>query len=182
MAKSIIGPKNSYSQLYRGITPNLAGNTCAWALYFWGYQFIKDEMKRQDPNVPLSTTQHLLASAVAGASIQLVTNPIWVIKTRMFATSPGDPNAFRGLVHGLSWTWKHEGLRGLYKGRCVLNHCNTDPSYVTFSTLYRVVDLLTLGLVPGLFGVSHGAIQFAVYEEMKQYASLMSHDTVRQTQ
>lgn len=33
--------------------------------------------------------------------------------------------------------------------------------------LYNLFLLLLQGFVPGMFGVSHGAIQFMTYEEMK---------------
>lgn len=45
---------------------------------------------------------------------------------------------FRGMVDALVKMYRYEGIRGLYKG-----------------------------FVPGIFGVSHGALQFMAYEEMK---------------
>ena len=71
-----------------------------------------------------------------------VTNPIWVVKTRLcLPDTPSVPSHMRysGLRDGLYKLYTHEGLKGLYKG-----------------------------FVPGLFGTSHGAIQFMIYEELKR--------------
>ncbi|KAJ3386401.1 hypothetical protein HDU92_002567 [Lobulomyces angularis] len=123
--------------LYRGLSANLAGGTISWGLYFLLYEKFKENSKgvRQKN---LNPTQHLICSAQAGALTSLVTNPIWLVKTRLCASKYSDPDAFKGLFDGLYRTWKFEGTKGLYKG-----------------------------IVPGLFGVSHGAIQFMVYEELK---------------
>jgi len=45
---------------------------------------------------------------------------------------------YTGMVDALKKTYNMEGIKGLYRG-----------------------------FVPGIFGVSHGAIQFMTYEEMK---------------
>ncbi|KAJ9069061.1 mitochondrial FAD carrier protein flx1 [Entomophthora muscae] len=82
----------------------------------------------------------MLASAQAGALTVLCTNPIWVVKTRIFTSSANNPNAYRGLIDGLVKITKLEGISGLYKG-----------------------------LVPALFGTSHGAFQFMAYEELKRW-------------
>lgn len=66
-------------------------------------------------------------------------NPLWVVKTRMCTTSFNTPDAYTGLLDGLKRLYVEEGVRGLYRG-----------------------------MVPALFGTSHGAIQFMVYEEMKK--------------
>ena len=75
-----------------------------------------------------------------------VANPIWVVKTRLcLPDTPSVPASMRysGLRDGLYKLYKHEGVRGLYKG-----------------------------FVPGLLGTSHGAVQFMMYEELKRiYAS-----------
>jgi solute carrier family 25 folate transporter 32 len=84
----------------------------------------------------------------------MLTNPIWVVKTRVFATGKNDPAAFRGLwgksacllsidpaddSDGLRTIYRAEGTRGLYKGSLL-----------------------------ALVGVSNGSIQFATYEEIKR--------------
>ncbi|PIL36631.1 transporter [Ganoderma sinense ZZ0214-1] len=69
-----------------------------------------------------------------------MTNPIWVVKVRMFTTRPDDPTAYRNLWHGFSSIWRNEGLAGLYRGTSL-----------------------------ALVGVSNGAIQFMAYEEMKRW-------------
>ncbi|KAI9017065.1 mitochondrial carrier domain-containing protein [Gaertneriomyces semiglobifer] len=136
--KSIWNHENGVKGLYRGVSPNFAGATLSWGMYFWWYSHIKDWM-RKEPGEQLGPGQHLVASAEAGALTAVCTNPFWVIKTRMCATRAGESGAYKSLLDGLSRTYCEEGLRGLYKG-----------------------------LVPALFGVSHGALQFMAYEEMKR--------------
>jgi len=86
-----------------------------------------------------------LAAAEAGVATLILTNPIWVVKTRLclqYGTIPeaklSENKHYRGMIDALVKTYRYEGIRGLYKG-----------------------------FVPGVFGVSHGALQFMAYEEMK---------------
>lgn len=78
-----------------------------------------------------------------------VTNPIWVVKTRLcLPDTVCVPMYMRysGLCDGLTKLYSNEGLRGLYRG-----------------------------FLPGLWGTSHGAIQFMLYEEFKKaYADYKS--------
>ncbi|KAG0661558.1 hypothetical protein C6P46_003970 [Rhodotorula mucilaginosa] len=124
--------------LYRGLTPNLVGNASSWGFYFLWYSMIKARME-QDKGAKLNAGQHLLASATSGVITAVITNPIWVVKTRMFTTHASQERAYRGVWHGLSTLAREEGFRGMSKG-------------------------MTLALI----GVSNGAIQFMTYEELKK--------------
>jgi solute carrier family 25 folate transporter 32 len=73
----------------------------------------------------------------------VLTNPIWVIKTRMLSTARSAPGAYKSTVQGALSLYREEGVRGFYRG-----------------------------LIPSLFGVSHGAIQFMAYEQLKNYFAL----------
>ncbi|KAF8529248.1 mitochondrial FAD carrier protein [Hysterangium stoloniferum] len=127
--------------LYRGVGPNIAGNASSWGLYFLFYTMLKKRATGGDPNFNLSAGTYLLCSAEASAATALITNPIWVVKVRMFTTTRNSPNSYRGLWHGLREISRSEGLPGLYRGTLL-----------------------------ALFGVSNGAIQFMAYEKMKQWA------------
>ncbi|KAL7328095.1 mitochondrial FAD carrier protein flx1 [Mucor circinelloides] len=143
--KAIIKDEGVWRGLYRGVTPNMAGATFSWGFYFGWYSLIKKYMKKDDQG-KLSAVQHLTASAEAGALTALMANPLWVVKTRMCTTTHNTPDAYSGLLDGLKRLYLEEGVRGLYRG-----------------------------IVPALFGVSHGAIQFMVYEEMKKKRNEIRH-------
>jgi len=93
---------------------------------------------------------NLASAAEAGALVCFLTNPVWVIKTRLQlqrASAPaaasgfGGPSPYRGFADAIRCIAREEGLAGFYRG-----------------------------LGPSLLLVSHGAIQFMVYEEMKKLA------------
>ncbi|KAJ3553955.1 hypothetical protein NM688_g3349 [Phlebia brevispora] len=126
--------------LYRGLGPNIAGNASSWGLYFLFYNMLKTRASGGDPSYHMSAGSYLLYSAQASAVTAIMTNPIWVVKVRMFTTRAEDPVAYRSLWHGLSSIYHAEGTRGLYRGTSL-----------------------------ALVGVGNGAIQFMGYEEMKRW-------------
>lgn len=63
---------------------------------------------------------HMFAAADAGVLTLLMTNPIWVVKTRLCLQYAEDVNLaeskkYRGMVDALKKIYKTEGIRGLYK-------------------------------------------------------------------
>lgn len=126
--------------LYQGVTPNIWGAGASWGLYFFFYNAIKGYTK-EGRQTELSATEHLVSAAEAGVLTLTLTNPIWVTKTRLvlqYDTGPAGKQ-YKGMVDALVKIYRHEGVPGLYKG-----------------------------YVPGLFGTSHGALQFMAYEELKR--------------
>lgn len=127
--------------LYRGLTPNLVGNSSGWALYFLWYKQGQDLVRyirgySQDQR--MTSIDYLVASAGAGSLAALLTNPIWVVKTRMISTSSATQGAYPSMAAGIATIWRKEGFRGYFHG-----------------------------LIPALFSVSHGALYFLAYENLK---------------
>ena len=67
-------------------------NTYAWGLYFFIYNALKRETSRHlNPRIPdtppthhkLGAHHHMACASTAGVICLILTNPIWVIKTRM---------------------------------------------------------------------------------------------------
>lgn len=126
--------------LYQGVTPNIWGAGASWGLYFFFYNAIKAYTK-EGRQSELSATEHLLSAAQAGVLTLTLTNPIWVTKTRLVLQYNADPTRkqYKGMIDALVKIYRHEGIPGLYRG-----------------------------YVPGIFGTSHGALQFMAYEELKR--------------
>ena len=91
----------------------------------------------------LSSIDYFMASGASGILTAFLTNPIWVIKTRMLSSAKQAPGAYQSVRQGTAHLWRTEGIPGFYRG-----------------------------LVPSLFGVSHGAIQFMAYEQLKNHWSV----------
>ncbi|KAI1712153.1 mitochondrial carrier protein domain-containing protein [Ditylenchus destructor] len=91
------------------------------------------------PAFPL--VNNLIAGSVTGAIVLAITNPLWVCKTRLC------------LEYETSATRKYTGLRDCIRKIYVQEG---------FYGYYR-------GFIPGLLGTTNGAIQFALYNYMKDW-------------
>ena len=86
---------------------------------------------------------HMCAAAEAGILTLIITNPLWVVKTRLCLQYNEDVNLpeskrYKGTIDAIRKIYLTDGIRGFYKA-----------------------------LFLEVLGVSHGAIQFMVYEELK---------------
>ncbi|KAK8511515.1 hypothetical protein V6N12_038118 [Hibiscus sabdariffa] len=126
--------------LYAGFLPAVLGSTVSWGLYFFFYGRAKERYSRNREE-KLSPGLHLASAAEAGALVSLCTNPIWLIKTRLQLQNTLNQNRpYAGIYDALRTILREEGWTALYKG-----------------------------LGPGLLmQVSHGAIQFTAYEELRR--------------
>lgn len=136
-------PKAAFliQQCYRGVVPNLVGNVAAWAIYFTAY----DELKRR--LATNGSTNYFAASALAGASTSVATNPIWVLKTRILSTPRGAKHAYSSVFDGIRKIIATEGIATFWSGT-----------------------------LPSLFLVFQGSLQFTLYDHTKNYMSLKSRD------
>ncbi|KAM1174474.1 hypothetical protein EV2_027766 [Malus domestica] len=126
--------------LYAGFSPAVLGSTVSWGLYFFFYGRAKERYSKDREN-QLSAGLHLASAAEAGALVSLCTNPIWLVKTRLQLQTPlHQTRPYSGFYDALRTIIREEGWAALYKG-----------------------------LLPSLFlQVSHGAIQFTAYEELRK--------------
>ena len=69
-----------------------------------------------------SSLIHLVSAAIASFSVSTVTNPLWLVKTRMqlqqkeIKSGKTKAPKYKHSIHCFQVVWKEEGLRGLYKG------------------------------------------------------------------
>lgn len=123
------------AQYYRGIGPNLMGNVSAWGLYFTLYAETKRYFTVGDGSV-----YYFAASATAGAMASVLTNPIWVLKTRILSTLRSEANSYRSVWDGILQIVHKEGIRTFWSGT-----------------------------IPSLFHVLQAGIQFTLYDHAKNY-------------
>ncbi|KAH6791484.1 folate transporter 1 [Perilla frutescens var. frutescens] len=108
----------------------------------WGLYFFfysKAKQRYLRSREELSPGLHLASAAEAGALVCCCTNPIWLVKTRLQLQTPQQVRPYSGFHDAVRTILKEEGWKALYKG-----------------------------LAPGLFLVTHGAIQFTAYEELRK--------------
>eukprot|EP00656_Telonema_subtile_P015584 TRINITY_DN18194_c0_g1_i1.p1 TRINITY_DN18194_c0_g1~~TRINITY_DN18194_c0_g1_i1.p1 ORF type:complete len:299 (-),score=66.55 TRINITY_DN18194_c0_g1_i1:20-916(-) len=131
---------------YNGLTPALLGNCTSWGLYLFLYQAIKERVSTAygTTHDDLPAMPRFLCGVGAGVITTSFTNPIWLVKTRLQlqqARGPvvgGDQYLYRGTLDAFRKIVKSDGVVGLWRG-----------------------------IGPALLLVSHGSIQFTIYDELK---------------
>ena len=172
---------HGFRGLYRGVVPNVVGNASSWGLYFLWYTMIKDVMVRNSGEgsepVRLSPVSHLLAATESGVITAIMTNPIWVVKTRMFTTTVTEPQ----LQPGVSGSYGPVGDPSRAGLAHILREPGAKPPKAYRGLLHGLVSTVQSEGIAGLYkgvglaivGVSNGAIQFMTYEQLKQWRSSM---------
>ena len=124
--------------LYKGLVPIVLGYFPTWTIYFSVYERSKPLYSAWLPQWDFAANS--CSAITAGAASTILTNPIWVVKTRlMLQSNMGESiTHYRGTIDAFVKIVQQEGPRALYAG-----------------------------LVPSLLGLLHVAIHFPVYEKLK---------------
>jgi len=137
--------EEGWRTLFSGLRPALVASALSWGGFFYFYERAK---ARVDPAVPVTNARRLVldayASVEAGCIIVLLTNPVWLVKTRLQLQttgfcSPPHLKPYKGAIDALQRIVREEGWRALYRG-----------------------------LLPSMLLTSHGAVQLVVYEQLKR--------------
>lgn len=128
--------------LYRGLGPMLLGYLPTWAVYMTIYEKSREPYMVMTENWWLA---RMYASLTAGACSTALTNPIWVIKTRLMSQSSRGTSD--GMRAGFYYTSTWDAARKMYMAE-------------GFRSFYS-------GLTPAMLGLTHVAVQFPLYEFFK---------------
>ncbi|QSL65000.1 hypothetical protein MERGE_002304 [Pneumocystis wakefieldiae] len=131
---------------YRGLGPLMAGYFPTWSIYFTIYQRCKDIYGHSDNsecNSLGSLIVNIKSAITAGSVSSVLTSPIWIVKTRLMSQNSYSYIYYRNAFDAFWKMYKNEGIFSFYKG-----------------------------LVPSLIGVTHVAIQFPLYEFLKDVFSI----------
>ncbi|KAI4299446.1 hypothetical protein L6164_032907 [Bauhinia variegata] len=155
-----------WERLYGGLTPSLVGTAASQGVYYYFYQIFRNkaevaalEQKRKgigDGSVGMLSS--LIVAALSGCVNVLLTNPMWVVVTRMQTHKKESDRTFSG-----------EGLS-----------INTDPTVLSavepppYGTSHAIQEVygeagvwgFWKGVLPTLIMVSNPSIQFMLYEAM----------------
>ncbi|KPI44085.1 Mitochondrial nicotinamide adenine dinucleotide transporter 1 [Cyphellophora attinorum] len=129
--------------MYRGLGPMLMGYLPTWAVYLTVYENTREFYYDKCGSWWIA---RCYSSLTAGACSTVLTNPIWVIKTRLMSQSSRSttdgmmraPWHYTSTLDAAQKMWKAEGIRSFYSG-----------------------------LTPALLGLTHVAVQFPLYEWFK---------------
>jgi len=134
------------SGLYSGLDSALLGIAVTNGVYYYFYEWSKAGFERRSMQPNVTTIESIISGAIAGAATVLITNPIWVVNTRMatrkHSLDEADDeqkktkplNSFQALMDIL----KEDGPLALWQG-----------------------------VVPALFLVINPIIQYSVFEKTK---------------
>jgi len=124
---------------FRGYGPAMLSVPVFWGVYFPCYDYAKYRLTDRNAK-EASSLDNMFAACLAGGVCDVVTNPLWLVRTRL-QTQYLRPSAdhYKGIVDCIRRIWAEEGFLAFYKG-----------------------------LPASLLGLSHAAIQFPVYEYLKK--------------
>lgn len=133
-----IWQEDGFAGFFRGLPPTLVGIIPSRSAYFYAYQRSKVALSRFFPEG--SPPNAMIAGLMAGITGNTLTNPIWMVRTRMqlLADASAGQVVYKGYGDVIRTIFRDEGIKGFYRG--------IQASY---------------------WGCTEGALQFIIYEQFK---------------
>ncbi|XP_072996491.1 peroxisomal nicotinamide adenine dinucleotide carrier-like [Typha latifolia] len=155
-----------WERLYGGLMPSLGGTAASQGVYYYFYQIFRnraetaalDRWKKGIGDGSVGMLESLSVAALSGCVNVLLTNPIWVVVTRLQAHRKANKTL---PSHG-SPCASHEAIQ-----YAVTENAPYRASHVV-QELYDEAGLMGFwkGVIPTLIMVSNPAIQFMLYETL----------------
>ncbi|KAG2394062.1 hypothetical protein C9374_003826 [Naegleria lovaniensis] len=142
--------EDGWKGYYRGLSSAMIGAGLAWGLYFTIYNSKKYDYEKEYGVNQVPTLQLTFCGLQAGVVTNLLTHPIWLIKTRLQLQNSVDTLPSVGTSHHLQ-NIKYNGNWDCF--RKIIK--------------YEGVKSLYIGLTPSMLLISHGIIHFVCYDRMK---------------
>ncbi|KAL5351930.1 hypothetical protein ACLOAV_003792 [Pseudogymnoascus australis] len=108
--------------LFRGLGPNLVGVVPASAVKFYTYGTSKNLLSHLNGGRE-AIWIHMVAAATAGIATSTITNPIWMVKTRLQLDKSAAESAgylphkrYKNSIDCVMQIMRHEGVKGFYRG------------------------------------------------------------------
>ena len=149
--------REGVSGLYAGLDSALFGISVTNFVYYYWYEWTRSGFEKakvaRGEGKRLGTWESMVAGAVAGSATVLITNPIWVVNTRMTTRE----NAAQ-----------EEGEKDVEAQR------KPKKKVSTIGTLVQLVKdeglgSLMAGVLPALVLVVNPILQYTIYEQLKNY-------------
>ncbi|KAG6485394.1 hypothetical protein ZIOFF_053931 [Zingiber officinale] len=160
------GEARGMGRLYGGLAPSLVGTAASQGVYYYFYQIFRNRAETATQDLwrksigdgSVGMLQSLVVAALAGCVNVLLTNPIWVVVTRMQAHKKTN---IKSPDHGIQ-SVSDEAIEFP-----VIDHQPYRTSHV-IQELYDEAGMWGFwkGVVPTLIMVSNPSIQFMLYETL----------------
>ena len=130
-------------------------------VYDAGYEFSRAFFQRTTKKTRLSTLESMAAGALAGSATVLITNPIWVVNTRMTARQSESNETVLPT--------KEDGTHDPDAS----SSSKKTPAPSTISTFLKIIRedgvlRLFAGVLPALVLVVNPILQYTIFEQLKQ--------------
>lgn len=155
--------EEGFKGLYKGLTPIMIGYFPTWTIFFFTYEktiIFYRNLANSLFNEPSRYVNIFFAALSAGFISTLITNPIWVVKTRIVidkSIATEDP------------IFSIPTFSKLFKKNKNIKKVRNVGVWSTLRNMYinEGITLFYKGLIPSMVGSLHVGIHFPLYEKLK---------------
>ncbi|KAI9595671.1 mitochondrial carrier domain-containing protein [Syncephalis fuscata] len=144
-----------YADLFSGLNSALVGIGITNGVYYFFYEWTRSVFEKASKRRGMTTIESMTAGALAGAATVIITNPIWVVNTRLTVKKDATDDTAPSTQHA----GRHRAKRpGTY--RTILRILREDGPLAFWQ-----------GVVPALILVINPIIQYTLFEQLKNWLS-----------